>query len=169
MVPVLEQFQSFFFTVLLGFLIGFIVDGYRTLGKFAAGKLAWRTAGDILLWVFLALLVFFLLLLNNWGEVRAYVLMGMALGLAVYRRQLSPFAVRFWRQVYFLIGKLWKLAVALLSLPFRLVQKVFFVPLGLLSIALDWFWRLLRGILRRLGFPPRRWREAIKKLSRRRK
>lgn len=169
MVPVLEQFQSFFFTVLIGLLLGFIVDGYRTLANRVPGKSALRMAGDILLWVFLAGLVFFLLLLNNWGEVRAYVLIGMAVGLMIYRRKCSSYVVRFWQTVFVAAGKLWRLAVALLLFPFRFMQKILFVPLGIVSMGLDWLWRLWRGILRRLGLSPRRWREKIKKLLRRRK
>jgi len=169
-VPVWEQFQTFFFTVLLGCLIGFIVDGYRVFMKLVPGQgavRALRAAGDILLWVFLALLVFFLLLLNNWGEVRAYLLAGMALGFAVYRRYCSRPVVGFWRRLFYLVGKLGKLAINLLLLPFRLVQKVLFVPLGLLSMGLDWCWRLLRGILRRLGLRRSLWREVYQKFRRR--
>lgn len=165
MVPVLEQLISFFFTILIGFLIGIIVDGYRTLSSRLSFPRAVRMVGDIILWLFLAGLVFFLLLLNNWGEVRAYVLIGMAVGLIVYRQKFSPYIVCFWRMMFVIASKLFMI----LLFPFRLMQKILFVPLGLLSMALDWCWRLIKGVLRRAGIKPGKWKGMLARLRRKRK
>lgn len=165
MVPVLEQFQSFFFTILIGLLLGIIVDGYRTLSDRLSCPRLVRMVGDIILWLVLAGLVFFLLLLNNWGEVRAYVLIGMAIGIIVYRQKFSTYMIRCWRTVFLIVGRLF----IIILFPVRLVQKAFFVPLGLLSMLLDWCWRLLKGILRRIGIRPNKWRELLTRLRPRQK
>lgn len=162
MVPVLEQFQSFFFTILIGFLIGIIVDGYRTLCDRLPLVRTARTVTDIIIWLFLTGLVFFLLLLNNWGEVRAYVLIGMAIGAIIYRQKFSTYVVRWWRLVFLMAGKL----ILIILFPFRLMQKILFVPLGLVSMLLDWCWRILKGVLRRLGIRPHNWRRILARLRR---
>ncbi|MDI6907270.1 MAG: spore cortex biosynthesis protein YabQ [Thermoanaerobacterales bacterium] len=55
--------------------------------------------GDILFWAVLTVLVFALLIVGNAGDVRWYILLGMALGYAGYRRLLGARGYRFWRRL----------------------------------------------------------------------
>lgn len=143
--------------------MGFIIDAYRSFGDRRRPGLLVTVAGDLLLWLFLTGLVFFLLLLNNWGEVRAYVLIGMALGFLIYRKWFSAFMLRVWHRIFFVIGRLLKITFFLLLFPVKLFQKIFFLPLGLISIVLDWVTRVLALGARKAGIRPRRWIEKVRR------
>ncbi|NLL17462.1 MAG: spore cortex biosynthesis protein YabQ [Clostridia bacterium] len=161
MVPVVEQFHSFFFTVAVGLLMGIIIDAYRSFGYRRRPGFLVTVAGDLLLWLFLTGLVFFLLLLNNWGEVRAYVLIGMALGFLIYRKWFSAFMLRLWHRIFFVIGRIFKITLFLVLFPVKLLQKILFLPLGLISMALDWVTRMLALGARKAGIRPRRWMKNL--------
>lgn len=163
MVPVIEQFNSFFFTVAVGLVMGLIIDFYRSIVGYRRLRPPVVAAGDLLLWLLLTGLVFFLLLLNNWGEVRAYVLIGMAAGFLVYRKWLSPFMLRFWHRTFFVTGRIIRFLVRLLIFPFKLIQRILFLPLGLVSMFLDWLGRLLAALARKAGIRPRRWWEKLRR------
>lgn len=163
MVPVVEQFHSFFFTMAVGLLIGIIIDGYRSL-SYRRRFGSWITvAGDLFLWLFLSGLVFFLLLLNNWGEVRAYVLIGMAVGFLIYHRWFSVFVLRAWKRIFFIVGRLIRFLILIVVFPFRLFQRLLFLPLGLISMMLDWIVRVLAAVARKMGIRPRRWVEKMRR------
>lgn len=143
MVPVWEQFQSFFFTVVIGLLIGVVVDGYRGFNRFVRLRPLIISLGDLVLWLFLAGLVFFLLLLNNWGEMRAYVLIGITTGILLYRQWCSSFILSFWRRFFLTLR--WA---------YVLIQKILFLPLGLIRMLGDWLWRLMVALGSSL---PKKW------------
>lgn len=152
MVPVGEQFTSFFFTIIIGFVLGVLIDAYRSFHRLSRPRPIAITLGDFFLWLFLALLVFFLLLLNNWGEVRGYVLLGMGFGFIFYHLWFSRIIQLFWYKFFFLIGKIFRYAYSVLLFPFVLVKKLLFIPLGLISMFLDWLWRLSLGVTRGIRF-----------------
>lgn len=163
MVPVMEQFSSFFFTVAVGLVIGIIIDFYRSIIYYRRLRPWAIAAGDLLIWLFLTVLVFFLLLLNNWGEVRVYVLLGIATGFLLYRKWFSPFMFRFWCRAFSIIGRIGRLLLHLAVFPVKLIQRILFLPLGLLSMLLDWIGRFLAAVARKAGIRPRRWWESLRK------
>jgi spore cortex biosynthesis protein YabQ len=81
-----EQVIAFILTAGVGFLGAFLFDFYRVLQRLLSLKKAGIFLGDLVFCLFLTAFVFGLLLLVNYGEVRFYVLLGMALGGAAYFR-----------------------------------------------------------------------------------
>lgn len=126
-----EQVTAFLFTVGLGFLAGFAFDAYRVLQRAFRLKKTGTFFGDLIFCLFLTVFVFSLLIPINYGEVRFYVLLGMALGAAAYfqffsRAGYGALSVVFnaLKKIFCFLweffGTVWKAA----TLPFRLSFRV---------------------------------------------
>lgn len=123
---VLEQGTAFVLTIAVGFLSGFFYDFYRICRRLLGLKRA--GIGDFLFCVGLTALVFASLLFINYGEMRFYVILGLALGAliyfqfcsrAVYRTILtfSRFLGRTLISLFNLLKYIWRK----ITFPFRLV------------------------------------------------
>jgi len=156
------QFASFFFTLVIGVILGVIIDAYRSFHRLVRLSPFIIAAGDFLLWLFLALLVFFLLLFNNWGEIRAYVFIGIGVGLIIYHYWFSKSMLYFWYKLFFLIGKIFKLFFAVILFPFRLFKSLLIVLVGAVSYCLNPFQRLVFGSIHKMGHG---WRRKLVKLK----
>lgn len=86
---VFNQLIIFFSVIIWGSFIGIIFDIYRSLRQFwRPGK--WGTSlGDLVFWLIITLMTYFVLLLVSWGEVRFYVFLGMGIGLVIYLKYFS--------------------------------------------------------------------------------
>ena len=124
------QFLVFLISIAIGVGAAFLFDCYRAvrvnlrLGRVGTG------IGDLVAWGALTLVVFGLLLLVNWGEVRWFILAGLCLGAAVYHRTMTRRGLAFWSRGFGLCGRVTRflarplvLAGRLLSQPFRLVFR----------------------------------------------
>ena len=76
-------------TVISGILLGLCFDIYRVLRALWRPGPVWTRVGDLLFWLFAFCLLFSLLLVGNWGEMRLYVIVGWILGLWLYSWLLS--------------------------------------------------------------------------------
>ncbi|MGI6551960.1 MAG: spore cortex biosynthesis protein YabQ [Bacillota bacterium] len=68
MVPVLQQLQVFLQTILIGIVVGMVIDLYRTVRRQGRPGPWITVAGDLFLWIFLAILVFFLVASGQLGS-----------------------------------------------------------------------------------------------------
>lgn len=117
------QFLAFLTAVGIGIGAGFIFDCYRAvhlgrrLGRVATG------VGDLLIWLVLAVVVFALLLLTNWGEVRWYIVLGLGVGALLYHRTASRRGVAFWNAGFRLAGRGGRLLAAPAVFAWRLTTR----------------------------------------------
>lgn len=88
------QVTTFVMTMVTGMLLGGLFDCYRVLrGAFNPRALmTWFT--DLLYWLIATAIVFFSLILSNWGELRFYVFIGILGGLGLYYKWLSLWVIR---------------------------------------------------------------------------
>lgn len=148
-VPLLDQFYYFALTILIGMIAGFCYDLYKvTRGTLRLRKIG-TALGDVLFWLILTGLVFLLLLLGNWGEVRLYVLLGLALGALIYlnlcSRRTTTLLQWFFKAMHRLLQGLWKGALfiwQLFCLPFKGIYLLVAIPL---SITLKIAGKVMRG------------------------
>lgn len=164
-----DQFINFFITVAIGLLAGFLFDIYRAVRDLLKLKKVGTCLGDIFFWIVLTGVVFILLLLGNWGEIRFYVLLGIATGAAVYLRLMSKSGYRLVRWFFHLLNRmLVALMTALLfiwrvvSFPFKILWLAVAFPFQLLGRGLG----LAGGITKKfggrvLGRPLQRFRAKI--------
>ena len=80
------KIQAHIFVVALatGFVAGVIFDIYHLLIKVLKLKKYMIMTLDILFWLIITVMVFWILLLENYGEVRFYILLGVFLGMGCY-------------------------------------------------------------------------------------
>ncbi|MDT8902787.1 spore cortex biosynthesis protein YabQ [Anaeroselena agilis] len=88
------QINTFVITVATGLLLGVAFDFYRVLRAFFRPRWLFTSFADLAYWLLATGLVFLALLLGNWGELRLYTFIGLALGAFGYYRLLSRQAVR---------------------------------------------------------------------------
>jgi len=144
-----QQLLVFGLTVALGILIGVLFDFYRMLNRVIRPS-SWLTqVGDLLFWLLLSGMVFWLLLIGNWGEVRAYVFLGLALGLIGHLRWFSKTTLRFWNWLFRLTGKVYGCFISIIGWPVRLFSRIVVVPIGWLSMGLRWLFSPFLSVMDR--------------------
>jgi len=154
MQSIYDQLFAFLTTISIGFLAGIIFDVYRVLRGLWKPKKLGTFIGDIIFWLVMTVIVFTLLLIGNWGEIRIYVFIGVALGAYLYMGLLSRKFQRIIRSIFVLllkiITKLWKA----ITWPIKMVWKIILVPVGFvlsgLSASFGFIQKRLRGIGRKL-------------------
>jgi len=140
--PLEGQMLTFLISISAGCLAAFCFDIYKEFTRFFRIRKTALAVGDIVFWIFLSLLVFGFLLFSNSGEMRGFMLVGLALGVAIYVRVLGEHACGVISQVFKIIrgivkftGKmlvwLWlgltfpvKLVCLLVMWPFKIVLTV---------------------------------------------
>lgn len=142
MEPLANQLSAFAVTLAIGVLAGFCYDYYRVLREIWGLKKTGTYLGDMLFWIFITGLVFFLLLLGNWGVVRLYVFIGLGLGALFYFQLLSKITRRMLKIKFHLLQQIWGLFVRLVCF----WGKVILFPVRLLLFILGYPLLLLRKI-----------------------
>jgi len=138
--PLVGQVYAFIATVIIGAVVGFCFDYYRVIREIYRPKKVGTYLGDIIFWFITTILVFFMLLMGNWGEMRLYVLIGFSWGVIVYFCFLSKVIRRLIRLKFFLFYKIWWLVAKtglfiwlMVTFPLRLVLLVLSYPAGWLK------------------------------------
>lgn len=141
MEPLEYQFYSFFIMVLAGFLIGILFDFYRIIRNFVRPKKIATGVGDVLFWIIVTAVAFVLLIYGNWGQLRFYVFIGLALGVRIYFVLFSKMFIKIFKNTFLLIGKLisliWRIICFLFGvvlIPFKIIRNIVIIPLGIISI-----------------------------------
>ncbi len=135
-----NQFFAFGVTVFVGLLLGGLFDVYRVARGLIRPQKIITHVGDLLFWLFSALVIFLFLLLGNWGEMRFYVFLGALLGNYLYFKLLSKITIKallivikVLRTIKLEIVKLVLFLYTVISYPFRLMKKVVLIPAGKIS------------------------------------
>lgn len=124
------QLYAFGIVLLAGVSLGLLFDFFRVLrGLLQPGCLSTPLL-DLLFWALVTPVLILYLLLANWGELRAYVLIALFLGFSFYRLLLSPIVLMFllWlvRVVGHVLNFFCTLGLWLFSVPVQIVQEIRF-------------------------------------------
>ncbi len=136
------QVYAFIVTMLIGVTIGILFDFYKVVkGAIRHGKI-FGYLGNLVFWVVSTLMVFFLLLVSNWGELRLYVLIGVFTGVLAYLKLLSRYIIRILLSAIILIKniinrliRVIKFTWWLVTYPIVLFRNIIIVPIGYLGTA----------------------------------
>jgi len=146
--PIVNQLEYFLWTTLIGAVMAFCFDLYRVI-RWKTRPSRWVTnACDLLIWIAATAFAYITLLGVNWGEVRLYVLLGMALGAFLYYRWFSHGVVKKWNVIFGLFGRIWRAGSRIVRIPFRLVKLLLGNPLGLITLILFHIGKFCRVIKR---------------------
>ncbi|MEW6624155.1 MAG: spore cortex biosynthesis protein YabQ [Bacillota bacterium] len=151
MVPVDQQIISFVVTIGLGFAMGFVFDFYYIVRCFFKPRKIIIHVTDLLVWLLLTAVVFVVLILTNWGDVRAYVFIGIGVGLITYYRLLSSLVKKVYKFLFELIIKTLSLCVNIILFPFKLFIKGFVFVFSGCGFIFACASNPLRKIVKRIG------------------
>ncbi|MGI6227797.1 MAG: spore cortex biosynthesis protein YabQ [Peptococcales bacterium] len=150
MQSIYDQLFAFLVTISIGFLAGILFDIYRVFrGLWQPRKLG-TFLGDLLFWISMTVIVFTLLLIGNWGEIRIYVFIGMGLGSYFYIKFLSKRWQRISRKVFIFLIKIFGVAWKIISWPFKMIFKALAVPVGFTFSGLAICWNFCGKSLKRI-------------------
>jgi spore cortex biosynthesis protein YabQ len=88
-----SQAVIFLIILLVGALLGIVFDFYRVLRGIIKPRSLVTSLTDLIYWLVATIIVFAVLLVCNWGELRFYIFMGLVAGVAMYYRLLSPYII----------------------------------------------------------------------------
>ena len=83
------ELYTFLTSIYGGLMGGFTYDLYRTIRHYSKPKKIKTYIEDLLFWVIITLLCFYILIRSNYGEIRGYIILGIILGAYVYIKTLS--------------------------------------------------------------------------------
>lgn len=160
--------------LLSGIGMGAAFDGYRVVSNHLRIGRMWIPLLDLAYWIAATLVVFRVLSSSNDGEVRAYVFLGLLIGIAFYFWLFSSTVIRFvvWliRAVQWIARVIAKCFTIFIIKPIVLVYRLVRFIVGLIMAigifickmilqVLRPFWLLLRWLLRPLARLVRPWVE----------
>ncbi|MCL2592766.1 MAG: spore cortex biosynthesis protein YabQ [Defluviitaleaceae bacterium] len=119
------QVRLFLFTILIGAFLGIIYDIFRILRKaFKHGKLL-TNIEDIIYWLFVTFVMFYLMLNRNYAEIRFFVILGAFSGMIVYFLTIS----RFVRKIAIIVIGF---AIKIILIPLKIIFKILKFPVMLI-------------------------------------
>ena len=129
-----EQAYLFFIAVLIGFFIGFVYDILRIFRKVIHHANFFIHLEDLFYWLFVAFIMFYIMLGKNYGEIRGFSILGNIIGMSIYFMTLSIWIIKisitvieFIKKVLLAIFKIVlypiKICLRLLSYPYHFVEK----------------------------------------------
>ncbi|MGM0884846.1 MAG: spore cortex biosynthesis protein YabQ [Bacillota bacterium] len=166
------QWMTMAVMLLSGLGMGTVFDGYRVVSHELKFPRWWLPVLDVIYWMAAALVVFRVLYASNNGEVRAYVFIGLAIGIILYYLVFSKAVIVTvkWliRAVRAFISFMLKCLDIIIVKPLLLLYKLLKIILGfgsaftifLLKIVIQLvrpFWRLFVWIIRPMLRPIGRW------------
>lgn len=158
--------------LLSGLGMGVVFDGYRVVSNELRFPRWWLPLLDVVYWMASAVVVFRMLYASNNGEVRAYVFLGLAVGVILHYWLFSKLVIQLvkWaiRAMRALIAFIWRLVLVFIWKPLLLLYKLVKVILGfgtaltifLLKVVVQLvrpIWLLLLWLLRPMARPLGRW------------
>lgn len=130
MEPLGAQLYAFGIILLAGVNLGLFFDLFRVIRGLLRPGVISTPLLDLLFWAVVTPVLVLYLILANWGELRGYVVIGLALGLFFYRLVLSELVISFLLWLVDLVRRCLNVlitgAVWLGSLPIGLYQEVRF-------------------------------------------
>lgn len=147
--PLVEQMLAFVWTVAIGMFVGLCYEVYKVIIDMLKLKKLGILTGDLIFWIFLTPVAFFMLLHANYGQLRLYVFIGFLTGAFVYIRFLGVHTRKAVRGVFYFTGRIFRLLTLTLyyiwnavTFPFRIAFITFIFPLRLFGKGIGYVGRL---------------------------
>jgi spore cortex biosynthesis protein YabQ len=127
-ISLVSQMSAFVVMVATGFMVGLMFDIYRVIRTITRPRAKGSFIMDLLFWLWVTPVIFIMLLMGNWGELRLYVFLGAALGLFFYFQLVSAKALwallAFTRWLGSLVVKTLRVTALIMSMPVQLMRKL---------------------------------------------
>lgn len=128
-----RQSLLFLTTIIMGMVIGFIYDIFRIFRKTTPHKNIFTQTEDLLFWLAVTFLMFYVMLNKNYGEIRLFVLLGAVLGMVMYFATLSHLIIKVSVAVIQFTKRVMVTVIRILFTPLRLLIKLLSPPAAALG------------------------------------
>jgi len=125
------NYQTFLFfsAVAFGFFAGFLYDFFKIFRKIVRHKKIFVQIEDFFYWTACSLVLFFIMLEENFGEVRGFLILGAFVGMILYFVLLSRFFISVSNKILFCVKKFFMFLFGMFFIPLRSVffffKKIF--------------------------------------------
>lgn len=109
---IIKELDLFLISILWGSILLIIYDSLRIFRKLIKHNNCTRSLEDILYWILSGFLIFKMMYKHNNGIIRGFTILGMFLGMIIYKILLSDFLVK---NISALLIKIKKLIISILS------------------------------------------------------
>ncbi len=119
------KFQSYVFLTSIygGLLFGFVYDLYKMFRYFLKPNKIATIIEDIIFWVIVTVIVFFILIRSTWGELRGYIFLGLFMGAFLYFKKISRIIYPILIKIFKCIACIFKKIFFILSIPFKQLRR----------------------------------------------
>ena len=124
------QAWLFLSTVIVGAAIGLFYDAFRIFRKTARHSGLAVQLEDLFFWVAATGLTFYYMLHRNYGEIRFFTLIGMAIGLVLYFATISRFVLVVFVTVINYLKRVVTTILRIFLMPVRIIAAWLAPPLG---------------------------------------
>ncbi|NLW23432.1 MAG: spore cortex biosynthesis protein YabQ [Tissierellia bacterium] len=118
------QFYIFLTSLYGGLIAGLAYDIYRVSRYYFKPRKIVTSIEDLLFWIGLALIFFYILNKGNWGELRGYIFIGFSIGGFIYIKFLSKILFPLWVKLFNWIGFAFKGIIKLIGFPIKQIKKL---------------------------------------------
>ena len=130
------QAWLFLSAVMVGAVIGLFYDVFRVLRKTARHNRLAVQLEDLVFWVAATGLTFYYMLHRNYGEIRPFILIGVAIGALLYFATISRWVIFVFVVIVNYLKQVIVAVVKIILVPVRLIAGWLAVPLGFAAGAL---------------------------------
>lgn len=122
---VLNELYIFLKIVYGGVILGFLYDLYRLFRYYLNPKKIATAIEDIIFWIIVTFISFYILLISNYGELRGFIFLGFVIGVLLYSTLFSDLIIKTQVKLINNIINLMKYLISLVIIPFAAIIKLF--------------------------------------------
>ncbi len=126
---IVEQVYIFFYAVLAGGILAFLYDILRIKRRAIKTNVVILSVEDIIYWMLSAIIVFLTVYNSNNGQMRGFIFIGNILGVTLYLSLFSKIVIASSMMVINFIKKVLLFIWNVVTYPFKILFKIFSVPL----------------------------------------
>ena len=124
-----EQTLLFLSTVGAGMCMALIYDIFRIFRKFIKHSAIFVYAEDVIYWIIVSFAMFYFMLAQNYGEIRAFTIIGAAVGATLYLSALSSYVINILVIIIEFAIRVITTVIKIILAPIKLLLKIISIPL----------------------------------------
>lgn len=118
------QIEIVLLAITIGFAMGFFYDIIRIFRNIVFHGNILIHIEDIIYWIFMSIAIFLIILYVNNGEIRAFFVIGIILGMLFYFFTISKLFIKVSNKILFIIKRIIKFIIECILTPFKIVLNI---------------------------------------------
>lgn len=161
-----SQVMLFLTAALTGAVCAFIFDIFRLLRRVFKHPNILVQAEDVLYWLIVSFLMYYVMLLKNNGDIRFYSILGALLGMLLYFLTVSPLFLKASVAIAGFFKKVFTALIKIIMLPFKIILRIIRRPVVFLLKKAQKVTSWVKKILQKFtGYAKIKKRKAINNLK----